>query len=331
MKRDLAAEEELRRQASDWLARLRGPLTDVERAAFARWVADPAHAEAYNRVKAGYDASGLLAGSKLARTRRRLEPRPLVGQPRYALAAGLAALLIIPGALLFVRLDGLFAPADAKTLLFATAIGEVRAVPLPDGTRMTLDTRTDVRVEMDRRERRVTVKTGRARFAVAAEARPFRVDAGKLRVTAQAATFDIAVQAGTASVQPIAGAVLVESVAAGVDAAPRSLQPGQALAITAEGDRSRAGLSSRSGASWPEGMLEFDQTPLGDAVAEANRYSRSEIVLADPSLGSLRVSGTFRAGDLDGLARSLEAAFDLRLSRDGQRFTLHPRQGRRRP
>jgi transmembrane sensor len=59
-------------------------------------------------------------------------------------------------------------------------------------------------------------------------------------------------------------------------------------------------------------MLEFRNTPLRDAIAEANRYSSRQITISDPSIGELRVTGTFRAGDTAGLARSLAAAFVLR-------------------
>jgi transmembrane sensor len=60
-------------------------------------------------------------------------------------------------------------------------------------------------------------------------------------------------------------------------------------------------------------MLEFDDTPLGEAAALANRYNKLQLKLADDRIRSLRVSGGFRAGDTVGLARSLAAAFDLRI------------------
>lgn len=75
-------------------------------------------------------------------------------------------------------------------------------------------------------------------------------------------------------------------------------------------------------------MLQFDDTPLEQAVAEANRRSRTQITLADPSIGELRVTGAFRAGDAAGFAETLAAAFRLRLERrsDGT-FILHPDRG----
>ena len=71
-------------------------------------------------------------------------------------------------------------------------------------------------------------------------------------------------------------------------------------------------------------MLQFDDTPLAEAVAAANRHSRTQIILADPAIGELKITGAFRAGDAGALADSLAAAFSLRLERgSGGTLTLH--------
>jgi transmembrane sensor len=54
---------------------------------------------------------------------------------------------------------------------------------------------------------------------------------------------------------------------------------------------------------------------LEDVLAEANRYGRYKIVLEDPALGSLQISGGFRPADTQKLAETLAAALDLTLSR----------------
>lgn len=332
MKRD-DRRERLRREAADWLARLRGPADEADKAAFDRWYADPDHAEAYDRVQASYDAAGMLAGTELGRARGLSAAQaPVVqriGQRPYALAACLAALLIIPGALLVTHLNRPLAPARADIFYLATRIGEISDVPLPDGSRVTLDTATALRVEMRPGERHVRLQHGRVRFTVANEERPFVVEASEVRVTGRHATFEVALRDSAASVRPFEGAIVVESTAKGADPARIRLGPGQSISVSASGQRLQQQNRSRS--LWPDGMLEFESTPLASAIAEANRYSRSRISLADPALAGLRVSGTFRAGDIEGLARSLEAALDLRLERDGRRFILHGDPARRPP
>jgi transmembrane sensor len=67
---------------------------------------------------------------------------------------------------------------------------------------------------------------------------------------------------------------------------------------------------------WPSGRLDFENTPLAAAVDEANRYGRHKIILSDPRLGALQVSGVFRAADTAGLAQSLAGVFGLQVSTD---------------
>jgi transmembrane sensor len=51
--------------------------------------------------------------------------------------------------------------------------------------------------------------------------------------------------------------------------------------------------------AWLTGWLKFDGQPLGEVVGELARYSDTRIVLEDPKLASMPVSGRFKAGDLD--------------------------------
>lgn len=322
MKGTSRSREELRREAADWLARLRGVLSETDRADFQRWHdADPAHAEAYDRVKAVYDSAGLLAQTQLGRNRGLPERKSSSWRRPYALAASVALLLVIAAAVL-VRPAALMPQAEARILTFATRVGEIREIQLPDGSRMTLDTRTKVSIEIGGDRRQVTLREGRARFIVGSkDRRPFVVEAGMTRVTGHGSTFDVALHEGAANVHPIKGSVSLQSMNDRI--APVRLAPGQAILVSPNGDR-RQHQARRSEALWPGGMLEFDDTSLGQAVVEANRYSHGRISLADPALASLRVNGVFRAGDLDGLARSLEAALSLRLERKGGQLILHP-------
>jgi transmembrane sensor len=215
-------------------------------------------------------------------------------------------------AVLFRNPSAFIQPADAQVLRYATKVGEIREVPLADGSRMTLDTRTIVSVELRRDFRHVTLQRGRARFAVASsERRPFVVEAGQVRVAGQGTTFDVSLDDGAATIRPIAGSVLVGSSAA--TAKPSRLSAGQSILVTKAGVSSDVQVDPASGALWPIGRLDFDNTPLDQVVREANRYSSAQIVLGDASMARLRVTGTFRAGDVAGLAHGLEAVLGLRL------------------
>jgi len=70
-------------------------------------------------------------------------------------------------------------------------------------------------------------------------------------------------------------------------------------------------VDTTAAASWIGGHLVFDDTSLSSAVEEVNRYGKTKIVLAEPNLGGLRVSGTFDTGDAAGFAAGVAKLHSL--------------------
>src|SRR3546814_10885073 len=99
-------------------------------------------------------------------------------------------------------------------------------------------------------------------------------------------------------------------------AAARLLVPGQTLSISRTEPLQPPQLLAASETSWISGMLSFENAPLADAVAAANRYNVQRIILVDATSREFRFTGTLRATDAAGLAQMLAATFRLKLSRD---------------
>jgi transmembrane sensor len=205
-------------------------------------------------------------------------------------------------------------PQEQEATVFAAAVGEIKEINLPDGSRLILDSASRVEADFTKAERNLTLKEGRARFQVAHEARPFSVRAGSSEVLATGTLFDVSLIGGRTAVLLLEGSVEVRGVGSQQIGGPilERLKPGQKLIVVASAPAMRR-QSTRGDTIWPKGMLEFNDTPLGEAAALANRYNKLQLKLADDRIRSLRVSGGFRAGDTVGLARSLAAAFDLRI------------------
>ncbi len=70
--------------------------------------------------------------------------------------------------------------------------------------------------------------------------------------------------------------------------------------------------------AWQRGMLIFEGEPLGEALAEVDRYTTTKFILADEKLRDVRVGGYFRAGDVDGLLVALRENFLIDSRRDAQ-------------
>ncbi len=70
---------------------------------------------------------------------------------------------------------------------------------------------------------------------------------------------------------------------------------------------------------WRRGMLVFDNIPLGDAVAEFNRYSAKKLVVADEAAAKIPVSATFPTNGVGDFVQLAQAVLGLRIEhRNGE-------------
>ena len=69
--------------------------------------------------------------------------------------------------------------------------------------------------------------------------------------------------------------------------------------------------------AWRVPRLEFNDTPLREAVELFNRHGDVRLSLAAPALGELRVSGTVRADNTSALLQLLRADYGVEAQRLG--------------
>lgn len=293
--------------AHAWLARLRGPHDAYDEAAFEDWyAADPAHAAAYDAVLDTWERAD-TAALRPSATDRAASPRAANrGWSGRRLAAAAAVVLAITGTLMVDQIATPGGSAQAATL--ASRVGEIRTVALADGSRVTLDTDTVIDVLYGPQERRLQLRRGRARFAVAPDAdRPFRVLGGAAMIEARGTRFDVEIRGSALIVSLLSGKLAVRS---GSDS-DRTLVAGERLAVAPAAGRASLTPVSPAELRWPSGMLSFENAPLGEVVAAANRYAAAQVRLPEQAMRGLRFTGTVRARDQAGLARLLAATFDL--------------------
>lgn len=240
----------------------------------------------------------------------------------FALAAAVSLMLVSVFAWYGVSLG------SAQT--YATAVGEFHRVTLADGTQMSLNTNTRVRVRLTDSERRIELLNGEAQFEVAHDtARPFLVSAGNTVVRAVGTAFtvrkrsetsvDVLVSEGKVAINPPSQAF----VSAGQLARVRNSR----ITTTTVDDITRR-------LAWTEGMLIFSDETLSEAVGEFNRYNHRQLVVADAAIASNKIGGAFKATNPDRFAEAVKKMFaiearvyedpsgaEIRLSR-GSRDTL---------
>lgn len=326
--------DDVRREASEWITRMRGPEAEMSRLAFERWRAgDPRNRAAYARMEQISRHSQRLGDTPLGRAHlEKVSRRPFYAMPgpRFAFASVIVALLIGGGAIFLWRGEGQRPVAVAQVSApFETRVGEIHTVRLADGTTVTLDTDSAIEPVFSGQARVVRLTRGRARFDVAHDAgRPFMVEAGGRTIIDRGTLFDVVLGRDGVKVVLLRGAVEIrdrKSPVAGGAPIVR-LVPGQVFADAPASGVQQVSAAPGGADQWVKGMLSFDGAPLEQVVAAANRYSEHKIRLGEPALAGLRVTGTFHATPTDALAAILAATFNLRVEHNAQGdFILHAR------
>jgi transmembrane sensor len=328
-----------RNTAAHWVARLHSDqATAGDKAEFEAWRTEEAvNAEEFAAHNEIWHAVGALANRPEARAilLRSGRSSTLNVSRRYWLgAAASAAAGVALWALPRVR---------ARTEEFRSGRGEHRTVALDDGSTATLNTDSIVQVSMRRTERCLLLKKGQCFVDVAKDpARPFRVFAGGHEIRALGTAFDVYKDGDTVQVTMTHGKVAI------YDAAPAApefsfyeqivgipLDQKNVSAVVSAGKQAIIAPSSRIQVvdvdvrrteAWRVGQIIFDETPLSDAVRDVNRYATRQIVLGDPSLAQLKVSGVFQISHLDQFGQALADSFELRAQDRGNSVTILPVQ-----
>lgn len=294
--------------------------------AFAAWMADPDNARAWDEIDRRVHLVGSFASMPEIRAMRSaaLDVARTRAAPRakWGLAAAIAATIL--GGLTWLELSAP-APTDQAVTAgpdvrrYATGVGQRRDVTLADGSKVTLNTASliEVRYAPDRRD--IRLLEGQAMFHVAKNpGRPFVVSANDRQVTAFGTTFDVRIrQSGQVQVLLVEGRVRVEPVRRqGIDRlipalARTDLLPGQEFLVDASGEAVVTTADVERETAWGRGVLIFRNDSVGEAVRELNRYSPAQLVVDDPGVAGLRISGIFPTANRDDFIAALQALYPV--------------------
>lgn len=337
------------KEAADWLVRCDRGLTAAEQDAYLDWLRrDPGHGPLLRRMDGLWGRLNRLA---LWRPRHSARPnadllsaRPPRPTARVVLWSAVGSVALAAALAL-----GLFLASDARdsrkadALLTqgdgATAQGGVRPLPgvvrrepeglvLPDGSSVRFAAGTRLEVSFGAAERRVRMGVGQAHFTVAKDPRrPFVVETSRGSVRAVGTAFDVKQEERTLAVTVTEGLVRLDAESAGavhtgVAAGQRAVVVAGALPVVS--DLSPPDVERET--SWLSLHLEFIDLPLREVLAEFSRHKPHALKLADPSIGEVRIGGTFRADQAEAFASLLEKRFGFSVERTGEAIVI----GRRR-
>lgn len=260
------------------------------------WLAgDPRRAGALLRAQAAIsflDRGRALAGSTPLQTPS--------SNRRALIAAGAVLAALVGGGLWRLRPQRL-----------DTGLGEIRRVPLADGSMVAINTNSTLEIDLKPKAREISLKQGEAWFQVAKDPeRPFVVAAGPVRVRAVGTAFSVRRREQEASgVDIMVTEGVVEAWVEGVDAPRHRLSAGGRLVLastTATPVVESASDIERS-LAWRNGEIALDGESLEEAAKLFNRYNSRPIVIEDPDLAKERFVGLFQTNAPESFASAVAA------------------------
>jgi transmembrane sensor len=307
--------------AACFIMRRADGLTASEQQLLERWLAqDEAHRQAFDSADQAWQSLADTEGDEILAAMRAqaLSARPRAGSAWRPMAAAAAILLLAVCVTLLVS-PTLHRPGAQKPgvtqialLQFRSPHGMMRHFQLPDGSTLTLDADSIALGRFGSNQRAIELQQGRAFFEIIPDkSRPFTVTAAGRSIVAVGTSFDVNLLKQGLMVTLLHGKVAVTAL----DSAERlMLEPGQQYIERAGKVITRSlGPASENAAAWRVGLINFDDQPLAEAVAMMNRYSSEIIVVDDPNIAALRVSGQFHAADSQRFAATVAEMHHLRV------------------
>ena len=300
---EISARWLLRREEADW--------SGEDQVELDKWLnSNMENKVSYWRLEHGWRKADRLAALQP------LSPAPAHGPRRLwrisALAVPLAACLIL--CVLTVS------SVDPRHKTYVTEIGAREIVPLADGTQIELNTATTLRTAVQGQVREVWLDQGEVYFEVVHDAtRPFVVHVGSRTLTDLGTKFSVRRNGDHVEVAVVSGRVQLENEPVATTSMPVTLARGDIA--TVQGTSTSVLPNSIDKVddllSWRHGLLVFDQSTLADAASEFNRYSRKKLIVTDPTIARMRISGRFESGNVDGFTRLLRLAYGLNVADEG--------------
>jgi len=304
----------MREQAIRWAQRMRDgdAMSDAERDAFQAWVVVPKHEEEYRFA--------LLIMNAPADLPQHVQSRLVSLSPEgtSAVSGGsrrqLFKMMAIAASALFALVAGGVVMESRGWFgeTYSTRVGQTDTVRFKEGSVAYLNTRTELRWLGSGSHRRVELTQGEALFDVVHdESRPFIVvmDGSEIRVLGT--RFNVYRKAsGDVTVTVLEGTVEVRGFGQGGQAEwVRKLEANQQIEYRPIGLVREPHLANAQNAvQWRSGFILINDEPLEKLIDEFTRYTNTPILIRDPRLADLRVSGAYSARDVPAALQGLQAA-----------------------
>lgn len=217
---------------------------------------------------------------------------------------------------------------------YATQPGQIRSWTLDDGSQVTLNANSSLRVPrfglkwaLFGQKNREVFLTGEAEFSVThtQDNRRFIVKTPNgMDVVVLGTEFTVYSRTNRMQVVLNQGKVLLQQEK-NQQTAPIVLKPGDVVTLVGQKIQRKHVADPERFAAWKDELFVFESTPLSQVAQLLRDNYGLKVAIADPALAQETVSGSFKATNADELLASLSKALDIQAIRHGKKVTFSAR------
>jgi transmembrane sensor len=209
---------------------------------------------------------------------------------------------------------------------YSTSYGMTKNILLPDGSEVTLNANSTLKVPKDLAENseREVWLDGEAFFSVAKRPNRVRffVHTDNLSVEVLGTKFNVNNRRGKTEVVLSEGKVKLTSNQNATDTVVY-MKPGDFVSLAKVDPAFRKRIvKPENFTTWKSNSLSFEETPLSQVAEKIEDYYGVTIEIADKDLAARQLTGTLPNNDLGVVLRSLSSAHNLIIQRDDDRIVF---------
>lgn len=306
--------------AVEWFARLRSSrVTAEDRVAFSAWIeSNDLNKAAFDRIDLLWNDLEVLENLSIDLVSTKPESPLIHLREKWNMLAGprlataVMMLIIAVTVWLWVPVE-----TDIQTASYSTGQGRHETVTLADGSKVYMNTQSEIVVKFDDDVRKVKLIQGEGLFEVQHETeRDFVVVAGHGIIRAIGTVFNVNKVSDKTTITVLTGTVEVSVQTENGEVVKLLNTTEQISYRQSSGPEEVVRFESPEKVarvvSWQSGRLFYEAVPLEDVVAELNRYFSREIRIGDDNLRNIEVSAVLDIQDEETVIKAIERTFAIK-------------------
>ena len=322
----LTINKRVKLQANIWITRLNRGLTDEEKLALVAWInQSTVHHYAIYNVATFFDNTSQLKELNGIFPIERLEQRSIDKKALFFVTCIILLLMVVAYSFWSNKQISI----QNSPAIYASTIGQSRTIHLDDGSIVTLNSNSKIKVSYDVFARHINLLRGEAQFYVAKDInRPFTVTAGAKSFTALGTIFNVQ-KNNELDMELIVseGQVLITKANIASSSLAEMINQETAKSysdiIINDGEKSVIENAEQltttqllpeqiqQKLAWQKGIIVFNGEPLIHALEEVSRYTHTRFEVSDVQIKNIQVAGSYHINDINSLLSSLEGNFNI--------------------